>query len=180
MVWYRTDKKRTTDDLLQMSIGWMKKHGCFEENCIINGGLTWTRHSGLSSPRKIGSIAYSSNFIGKEKYITLNYTFREKEDLNYKIPITYNIPYYGGRRYWFICPKCGRKVAFLYGGKYFLCRHCQNLSYPTQQMDFSSRMLERGKKYENKVLVDGCRKRWTHHSTFERYMDKSEYYERLG
>ena len=180
MAYYRADKKLTTDDLLQLSIGWLKRHKYLLENAKINGVLTWKRYSDGCPPRKIAFLKYIANFIGEERSITLRYTYNGTKDIEHKILVTYSIPYYGGKRYWFICPKCGRKVAFLYGAKYFLCRHCQNLSYPTQQMDLLDRMLERSKKYQNKVLLDGRKKRWIHHRTFEKYMDKSEYYEGLG
>ena len=35
-------------------------------------------------------------------------------------------------RYWFACPACGGRVGGLYlapGSRYFICRHCNNLSY---------------------------------------------------
>lgn len=180
MVWYRIDKKRTTEDLLKLSIGWLKKHNCLQENAIINGGLTWKRTSGLCLPREIASVTYFANFIGENKSITLSYTYNDKESIRLDISVVCSFPHYGGKRYWFLCPRCGRKVAFLYGGKYFWCRKCQNLSYPTQQMGFLGRMLEKSKKYEEKVFDNGRRKRWLHNATFEKYMDKAEYYERIS
>lgn len=42
-------------------------------------------------------------------------------------------PYnYGGKRYWFLCPVCGKRVGKLYllpEGRYFACRACNNLTY---------------------------------------------------
>lgn len=40
--------------------------------------------------------------------------------------------YYGGERFWFNCPTCSKRVGTLYRkplSDYFLCRHCQNLTY---------------------------------------------------
>jgi hypothetical protein len=45
---------------------------------------------------------------------------------------------FGGYRYWFLCPgkHCGRRVSRLYGlGRYFLCRHCHDLAYASQNED---------------------------------------------
>jgi len=41
----------------------------------------------------------------------------------------------GGQRLWFRCPArgCGRRVAILYGGGIFACRHCYKLAYPSQR-----------------------------------------------
>ncbi len=41
----------------------------------------------------------------------------------------------GGKRPWFLCPArgCGKRVAVLYGGAIFACRHCHQLAYPSQR-----------------------------------------------
>lgn len=180
MVWYRFDKKQTTDDLLQLSIGWLKKHNYLRENTIIYGKLIWKRTCSWGDTKEIASLMCMSNFNGEKRNITLAYRYGGNEDINLNLPVVCTSPHFGGKRYWFLCPKCGKKVAFLYGGKYFWCRDCHNLSYPTQQMGFMSRMLERSRKYENRVTDNGLKKRWLHWSTFEKYMDKSEQYERLS
>ena len=39
---------------------------------------------------------------------------------------------YGGKRYWFLCPICKKRVAKIYlppRGKYFACRACNYLTY---------------------------------------------------
>jgi len=42
--------------------------------------------------------------------------------------------HFGGARTWFLCPArgCGRRVAVLYGGGIFACRHCHQLAYDSQ------------------------------------------------
>jgi len=41
----------------------------------------------------------------------------------------------GGKRAWFLCPArgCGKRVAILYGGSIFACRHCHKLAYECQR-----------------------------------------------
>lgn len=180
MVWYRFEKKQTTDDLLQLSVASLKRLGYLRENAIANGGLSWKRTYSWGDTKEIASVMCTSKFIGEKRTITLAYTYNGKDAVSLEIPIIYSNPYFGGKRYWFLCPRCGRKVAFLYGGKQFWCRHCHNLSYPTQQIGYVGRMFERSGKYQRKVLKDGCRKRWLHYSTLEKYLDKSEYYEMRG
>lgn len=57
----------------------------------------------------------------------------ESLDINdQNIKITTTPCYYGGFRYWFICPTCRTRVGSLYRkplASLFLCRHCQNLTY---------------------------------------------------
>ena len=45
-------------------------------------------------------------------------------------------PHFGGQRWWFCCPKCGRAVAKVFlppGGMYFRCRPCLGLTYRSCQ-----------------------------------------------
>ena len=60
---------------------------------------------------------------------------------------------FGEERPWFAWPgvvngvRCGRRVAIVYGrGKYFLCRHCYDLSYQSQREDKKDRALRRARK----------------------------------
>lgn len=42
--------------------------------------------------------------------------------------------HYGGRRPWWLCPVCGRRVAVLYSGRgSYSCRHCSQLAYRSQR-----------------------------------------------
>ncbi len=43
---------------------------------------------------------------------------------------------YGGFRYWFICPQCGKRIGTLYRKPIttmYACRQCQNLTYALTQ-----------------------------------------------
>ena len=44
--------------------------------------------------------------------------------------------YFGGRRWWFVCPACDRRAGVLYKpphSRNYLCRHCHGLSYMLSQ-----------------------------------------------
>jgi hypothetical protein len=71
MVWYHSIKKQTTDDLLKLSIGWLKKQKYIQETPKINGEIYWKRHYDDSEPINIASMNFLSNFIGENKYIEL-------------------------------------------------------------------------------------------------------------
>lgn len=50
------------------------------------------------------------------------------------IPLTYVPNNYGGRRMYFICPNCDRRVRYLYYRyEHYLCRTCARLNYRSQQ-----------------------------------------------
>ncbi len=54
-------------------------------------------------------------------------------EAGYFLDLTSTPCYFGGERYWFLCPFCGDRVGVLYlGGKKFGCRRCYNLAYKSQ------------------------------------------------
>ena len=65
---------------------------------------------------------------------------------------------FGGERPWFVCPgvvngvACGRRVAKLYlKRRYFLCRHCHNLSYESQHEHGGIAALHKCRKIRQKL-----------------------------
>ena len=105
------------------------------------GELRWCRVRG---GEETASVDYQLRSIG----------FKEGESVciltllspiihrNWRIPITQGIPllttqlYSGGKRYWFSCPNCRRRVGRLHlphGRRYFFCRRCHDLTYMSCQ-----------------------------------------------
>ena len=72
-----------------------------------------------------------------QKISILNFNFKHvyviKITLNSQsVHLSYSRCYYGGKRYWFLCPKCNKQVGTLYRKpmhSLFFCRSCQNLTY---------------------------------------------------
>lgn len=135
---YYWSKKTEADSLKKLQTWWLKKYGYLEPG-FRWGGIKWTNNwSGKDS-----SISFSSSIQDEDSHLRLSYTQTDndgnKEDFDYKIPLVTSPCYFGGKRYWFICPwytngnYCGRRVGTLYlGGKYFACRHCYDLSYDSR------------------------------------------------
>lgn len=67
----------------------------------------------------------------------------ERRDYVYAVHLSWTDCHYGGKRPWFICPVCGRRVAILYGGAQFVCRHCRELAYPVQRETDTDRIIRR-------------------------------------
>ena len=59
--------------------------------------------------------------------------------------------HFGGYRPWFLCPKCGRRVAILYGGKHYYCRNCWNLAYPSENESKTSRLLRKANEIKRRL-----------------------------
>jgi len=91
---------------------------------------------------KISSGKYSIITLEIEPpgFIRLIYTINnhsgEKTEMNYRVYLTTTECNYGGERYWFNCPQCGRRCRIIYKhprGYWFTCRICNNLTYASQQ-----------------------------------------------
>lgn len=69
----------------------------------------------------------------------------EWTEASYGIGLSWTPCHLGGRRAWWQCPVagCGRRVAILYGGQVFGCRHCRQLTYRTQYESPHDRALRR-------------------------------------
>ena len=73
-----------------------------------------------------------------------------KEDVSYQVWLSWTPCNFRGERPWFVCPgivngvACGRRVAKLYlRGRYFLCRHCHDLTYASRQQSSALNAAER-------------------------------------
>ena len=69
----------------------------------------------------------------------------EWQPMEYPVYLEWTNCTLGGRRPWFLCPKkgCGRRVAILFGGSVFACRHCQKLVYECQRETEDDRAMRR-------------------------------------
>lgn len=129
---YYYSKKNTADSYKSISMKFLKQHGQLVGYCP--GGISWSRGG-----EKTGSVSYYVDIMrpGTEhigfKYTTTIRDTGEKIDRDYKVRLTPTKCNYGGKRWWFICNYCQRRVGVLYiGDSEFACRHCYNLTYESR------------------------------------------------
>lgn len=89
------------------------------------GTVTWQRHGAPWAALRI--------YVVPGHGISLDYEYHGQPVAPYLVRWTTTNPHFGGVRYWWRCPRCGRRCATLYGGRYFLCRMCQRLAYASSQ-----------------------------------------------
>jgi hypothetical protein len=68
--------------------------------------------------------------------VVLAYRDEAKGAVAAVIELDKTIPFFGGVRWWFVCPSCKRRAAKLYipmRHDSFLCRRCHGLTYQTSQ-----------------------------------------------
>ncbi len=132
--------KTTTESQHRIDIRWLKKQCRLHPG--ITGSISWSR-----GDEQTGSICYRI----EENNIMLNYRHRpiggEWEPIEQSISFDRTSCNYGGLRTWFLCPRCWKRVAVLYGaGKYFFCRHCYDLTYGSQQEAQEDRLMRKARK----------------------------------
>ena len=172
----RWGTKSKTESQHRIDIRWLKKQKYL--NPGVAGLMSWSNRG-----EKTGSI----NFHMEELKMILNYRHKprggEWEDVEQAISFDRTPCNYGGYRKWFLCPRCNKRVAILYGaGKYFFCRHCYQLTYNSCNEFPLQRILDKSYKIKKRLggepglssLVPD-RPKGMHHKTYNRM--KAEIYQ---
>lgn len=88
----------------------------------------------------------------------------------------------GGRRQWFTCPWCKRRVAVIYGtGRLFACRRCKGLAYACQGESADDRAARRADRLRKRLGWEpgilngtGLKPKGMHVHTYERLLARHE------
>jgi hypothetical protein len=156
---YYYNRKATADASCSLKMSKLRKDGMLSGEAT--GKTSWTSNQ---TSKTIATVLFGV-YLTDEPCIILIYTLTDrngnKTDYNDKISLVTTPCNFGGVRYWFGCPSCGRRVGVLYlvpGDVYFRCRHCNNLSY------HSRNRCRLGTFGHTSREIDGLRseiKRWT-------------------
>lgn len=99
----------------------------------------------------------------------------EPRDVENVVPLTWTSPHYGGRRPWFLCTGCARRVGVLIlGGGAVLCRRCRGLAYEVQRERRSYRLMRRRDKLLARLGPDGERPKGMHWRTYARIREEAD------
>lgn len=142
----RFSSKSTCETQYRIDIRCLKKIGVLS-NSWGSGTLAWE-----SRGKRTGSICYRR----EEDMLLLTYKAQrgnsDWHDIKQRIRLDQTPCNFGGHRYWFICPDCGKRVGVLHGIR-FLCRHCHNLAYASQNETASDRLLRKTRKLRRRLGV---------------------------
>ena len=126
------NSKPLADSSCKLSIFYLKKIGMLQGYCSTV--MAWT--SSWTEKKTTVGVEVDMEEI---PYIRLRYTVTDSEgdstDYDDQVFLASTPCHFGGVRWWFTCPSCGRRVGILYlpsGGKLFRCRHCYDLSYQSR------------------------------------------------
>lgn len=126
---YYDDAKPNESDFNKLDISSFTKKGIIPTDVTITGTSDWSTNG-----EKHSSISFEAYTGCNDPYIRLDYHSSYGIPYDYRIYLTTTTPYYGGQRWWFLCPKCNARVGVLFGDGLFMCRHCVNINYVCQQL----------------------------------------------
>lgn len=162
--------KSVTGDMLALDIRRIHRAGRLQAGQFFN--WQWSRG---------GAPVANINIQTGTDRVTLIYRSRsnggEWQDMNYPVYLSWTPCTYGGQRAWWLCPArgCGRRVAVLYGGSVYACRHCHQLAYHTQRESAGDRAGSKADKLRDRLGWEagilngnGLKPKGMHWATFER------------
>ncbi|WP_160015871.1 hypothetical protein [Pseudomonas sp. 8BK] len=172
----RQREKNSTDDYRTLNISALNRKGLLRAGASFQWEW-WRRGEKVAS---IG-IAIENRHGMRLRYRSSRYN-SEPVQHDYPVTITWTPCHLGGERPWFLCPSCGRRVAKLYNGGVFACRHCMRLNYPSQQANKGDRALNQAWTLRHKLGCDAgpfdfpaqyiSRPKGMHRTTFAKRIEK--------
>jgi hypothetical protein len=163
---------RAVQSMGGMGSGRYGGHPTAEATASITLNMAWLTKAGLG-PGLLGKMTIH---FGEEKFaveltmdtrgggagfIDLAHETRDTSDpqlIGYRIWLNWSRPHYGGRRYWFCCPRTGNRTTKLFlplGGHRFLSRGAYRLGYACQRETQSDRLMRKARKLNRALGGDG-------------------------
>lgn len=172
----------TTNDGLTLDLPRLLKQRSLVPGLALAGSLTWTNtHTGAH----VGSLGYGSDLGAERGRMRLSYTISrrdgDKHDSNYWIELETTTQPFGGRRWWFVCPKLGTRATKLYlppGALTFASRKAYCLGYRSQRETAHDRAISRAFKLRHHLGASGgigdpiFKPKGMRWATFERELDR--------
>lgn len=141
----RAGIKRSTKNMHALDICKLHRAGLLKPGQYLT--WNWSRRGNV-----VASIGGTVDTINS---VTLNYRTRpyggEWQDKHYQVIVDWTACNYGGSRPWWLCPCCGRRVAVLWGGSTYACRHCHKLAYQSTRNSPESKAFTRADKVRKRL-----------------------------
>jgi hypothetical protein len=175
----------TIENALKLDLHYLIRQGSFRPGAIVTGSLTWTDTSSGQQRACIGYEAHMGDEHGwvRLRYTTTNHWSGEKTDHDYRVQLTTTPQPFGGRRWWWVCPRRGDLVSKLYkpsAAGIFASRKAHRLAYRSQRQSPYDRAINQAFKRRQRLGAEGAigdpidkpyGMRWV---TFDRKMEQIE------
>jgi hypothetical protein len=153
----------------------LNRAGFLEPLAKVSGPWRWNTNTDPETTAAV-SVALDLRQLDSPTF-TITYAAGE-EPSSISGALLTTCPGYGGVRYWFECPRCGRRRRVLYAypslsRKRFACRRCHGLRYYSHRESREDRCLRRARKsWRRARSTNGTepweKPRWMRWTTFSR------------
>ena len=171
--WWRWSRRTTVEETLSLDIREVARRGLLAPGTTFS--WRWARG---------GEPAGSVSVLVRADRLSLRYQVRRDEgepwrQVEQPVALDHTACPFGGRRPWFLCPHCGRRVARLHlVGRTFACRHCHQLAYASQSEGWGDRATRRARKAWRRLGADDGeavveKPKGMHQRTFDRLLGRA-------
>ena len=130
----RPRERIPVEDCLVLDAGKLQRDKLVGKGLRASGALTWKN---TATGEAVSSIGYEADTLDAAPWLRLHYTrTRTGEAADYRVRLSTSPLPWGGVRWAFLCPACGRVARKLYlpnGAWRFACRLCYRLTYTSTQ-----------------------------------------------
>ena len=149
---YRTRNRGTVDAALRLDLRVMRRQGFLVAGAVTSGVQRWTR---VATGEESGSVGVTVNLADPDAgFVVVRFNLNGDPRVQ-EIPLASRSMRYGGRRYYFLCPKHGRRCEVMpLGGGVFASRQALRLTYQSQSSDQTARMRDRAHRLEKRLWPD--------------------------
>lgn len=171
------------EDSLTLNLPRLIQTGWLKPGAWTSGTLRWRI---VGTDKETASIGFEGQLGQTDGCIRLHWTSTshwsgEKRQCENHITLITSAQPFGGRRWWFVCPRTGQRATRLhlpYGAYTFACRNAYRLAYRSQRETPRDRALSRAFALRQKVGDHGgigdyvAKPKGMHWRTFERAMER--------
>src|SRR5262245_20314249 len=171
----------TVESALRLDIDSMIDWGAIQPGSRLAGEMSFNFYDDQIDMKFESCAGEAPDSWLRLRYSMADFWSGEEIEVDDKINLVTTSPHFGGVRWWFVCPRSGRRVRKLYlplGGRHFWSRRAYRLRYASQRETKYDRALRRARKLYLRLGGDPAddeypekpkRMRWT---TYNRLMDK--------
>jgi hypothetical protein len=154
---YRTRNRGAIDAAIRLDIRILRRQGFIQPGAITSGTQRWSR---TATGEETGSVAVTVNLSDPDAgFIVVRFSLNGEPRVQ-EIALRSQPMRYGGRRYYFQCPRDFRpcEVLPMVGGV-FASRQAHRLTYHSQSADHLGRLRDRSWKLEKRLWPKDGRRR---------------------
>jgi len=149
---YRERNRGTVEGALRLDLRVMRRQGYLVPGAVTSGVQRW---HWAATGQESGSVSVSVNLVDPASG-SLTIRFNLNGEPKVQTIDLVSVPMrFGGRRYYFLCPKHGRRCEVLPSvGGVFASRQAQRLTYQSQSSDQIDRLRDRAHRLEKRLWPD--------------------------